>query len=283
MTVPAGDRPLAGRYVLTDRIGTGATGSVWRAYDLAEDRWLAAKLLGRHDAALRLRFAREYAVRIEHPHVLAPTGWAEDAGRSALLTDLVRGGTLAGLVGRHGPLPSLYVAVLMRQLLDGLVAVHAAGVVHRDVTPANVLLEPTRRSSPYLRLGDFGVATATDPLAGPPPGPIGTSGFAAPEQVGERPAAPDPRQDLYAAGRVGLFALTGAAAHVTGTSLLGWLCRLAATDPGERPHSAAEARYELDDLELPSWEPRANGPDVIDVLGDAPVTGSGTGSGAGSA
>lgn len=274
MTGPLRERPIAGRYVLVDRIGTGAMGSVWRAYDLGTQTWQAAKLLT-HGAPehreLRLRFAREYAVRIDHPHVVAPTGWATDAGVALLLMDLVRGGTLAGLVERHGPLPTLYVAQLVGQLLEALQAVHAAGVVHRDVTPSNVLLEPTGRGAPYLRLADFGVATATDPASGPPPGPIGTTGFTAPEQ-GERPA--DPRQDLYAAGRVGLFALTGAAAHVTGTSLLDWLCRLGASDAADRPRSAAEALYELHGLELPAWEPRPGGPDVVDRLGDRPVPGA---------
>lgn len=260
--------PVAGRYVLADRIGTGAMGSVWRAYDLRGERWLAAKVLTCADAELRLRFAREYAVRIDHPHLVAPTGWADEDGVQMLFMDLVRGGTLATLVADHGPLPTLYVAVLMRQLLEALTAVHAAGVVHRDVTPANVLLEPTGLAAPYLRLGDFGVATATDAATGPPTGPIGTVGFAAPEQG---TGAADPRQDLYAVGRVGLFALTGAAAHLTTTSLLAWLLGLAAADPGARPRSAAEALYELDGLELPAWEPRTGGPDVHDRIGDVPV------------
>lgn len=267
MAGPLGDtaRPIAGRYVLADRIGGGAMGSVWRAYDLRSERWLAAKVLTCTDAALRLRFAREHAVRIGHPHVVTPTGWADEDGVQMLFMDLVRGGTLAALVAEHGPLPALYVAVLMRQLLEALDAVHAAGVVHRDVAPANVLLEPTRLAAPYLRLGDFGVATSTDAPSGPPAGPIGTSGFAAPEQA-TTPAAP--AQDLYAAGRVGLFALTGAAAHVTTTSLLAWLLRLTAVEPADRPRSAAEALYELDGLELPAWEPRPGGPDVRDRIGD---------------
>ena len=94
--------------------------------------------------------------------------------------DLVRGGSLDALLRRHGPLPASYVVVLLDQLLQALDAVHAAGVVHRDVKPANLLLEPTGTGRPWLRLGDFGVATlapgrASDPRAGGWSAPTATS------------------------------------------------------------------------------------------------------------
>ena len=72
--------------------------------------------------------------------------------------DLVRGGSVEQLLARHGPLPDAFVRVVLEQTLEALVAVHAAGVVHRDVKPGNLLLEPTGTGRPWVRLGDFGVA-----------------------------------------------------------------------------------------------------------------------------
>ncbi len=184
-----------------DRVGSGAMGSVWRAWDHQQGRWVGAKVLGEHDAGLLLRFVREQSVRVDHPHVVAPTGWAAEDHLVVLTMDLVRGGSLDDLLREHGPLPESYVAVLLAQLLRALAAVHEAGVVHRDVKPANLLLEPTGSGRPHLRLGDFGVATPVDePRLTRHPGVVGTDGYLAPEQADGAP--PDPRQDLYAAGVV---------------------------------------------------------------------------------
>ncbi|MFG1628603.1 protein kinase [Kribbella sp. NPDC049227] len=199
---------FAGRYRLIDLIGTGGMGSVWRAWDLRRSAYVAAKVLGQHDAATLLRFVREQSVRIQHPHVVAPHGWAADDDKVVFAMDLVRGGSVATLLGDHGPLPASYVAVLLDQLLHGLSAVHAAGVVHRDLKPANLLLDVTGTGRPHLRLSDFGVAgligeprmTRTSTI-------LGTPGYLAPEQLAG--ADPDPRQDLYTIGAVALELLTG--------------------------------------------------------------------------
>ena len=122
--------------------------------------------------------------------------------------DLVRGGDLEQLLARHGPLPDSYVRVVLDQVLEALVAVHAAGLVHRDVKPGNLLLEPTGTGRPWVRLGDFGIAVASgDPRLTRAPGGVGTGGYMPPEQVAGAP--PDPRQDLYAAGVVATQLLTG--------------------------------------------------------------------------
>ena len=200
--------PLAGRYVLLDQVGTGGMGSVWRARDLRSGELVAAKVLGAHDSAMLLRFVREQSLRIRHPHLLTPSGWAADDHRVVFGMDLVRGGSLDELLTENGALPASYVGVLLDQLLQALAAVHTAGVVHRDVKPANLLLEPTSAGPPFLRLGDFGVAVPVEDVRlTRGPAVVGTDGYLAPEQVAG--AAPDPRQDLYAAGVVATQLLTG--------------------------------------------------------------------------
>jgi len=270
------DHPVAGRYVLVDQIGAGGMGSVWRAYDIRTQSWVAAKVLTQRTSAMLLRFVREQGLRIQHPHVVAPTGWAADDDVVVFTMDLIRGGTVADLVAEHGPLPLGYAAVLLDQLLQALGAVHAAGVVHRDVKPANLMLEVTGRSRPHLRLGDFGVAATTDAVRlTQAPGMVGTEGYAAPEQAAGAP--PDPRQDLYAAGRVAIQMLTGLGPRLqTGipdTPLAPLLRALTAEDPADRPASAADAQRWLlllgAERNPGGFRPRPDGPEVRDRLGDA--------------
>ena len=128
-----GNPPLAGRYLLIDQIGAGGMGSVWRAWDLRNQTFVAAKVLGQHDSGMLLRFVREQSVRIRHPHVVAPSGWAAEDNLVVFTMDLVKGGSVQTLLGDHGKLPESYVAVVLDQTLQALEAVHNAGVVHRDV------------------------------------------------------------------------------------------------------------------------------------------------------
>ncbi len=260
--------PLAGRYVLLDQVGSGGMGSVWRARDRRTGAEVAVKVLGAHDSSMLLRFVREQSLRIQHPHVVAPTGWAAEDHLVVLAMDLVRGGSLDALLRRHGPLPASYVVVLLEQLLQALDAVHAAGVVHRDVKPANLLLEPTGTGRPWLRLGDFGVATlAQDVRLTREPGLVGTDGYLAPEQVAGAP--PDPRQDLYAAGVVAAQLLSGRPPRpgvhpdVQAGPLRAWVESLLASDPVLRPATAAAALERLRRLAVPPGGPW---PDVTDQL-----------------
>ncbi len=200
---------FAGRYELVDPIGRGGVGAVWRAWDHRRRRYVAAKVLLQSDAHSLLRFVREQALRIDHPHVLAPTSWAADDDKVLFTMDLVAGGSLVHLVGDYGPLPPAFVCTLLDQLLSGLAAVHAEDVVHRDIKPANVLLEATGRGRPKLRLSDFGIAmrlgeprlTETDLV-------VGTPGYLAPEQM--MGAEPDFPADLFAVGLLALYLLEGA-------------------------------------------------------------------------
>jgi len=269
---------FAGRYRLIDLIGTGGMGSVWRAWDLRRATFVAAKVLGQHDAATLLRFVREQSLRIEHPHVVAPHGWAADDDRVVFAMDLVRGGSVATLLGDHGPLPPAYVAVLLDQLLHALSAVHAARVVHRDVKPANLLLEVTGTGRPHLRLSDFGVAGLLDePRMTRHSTVLGTPGYLAPEQL--TGADPDPRQDLYAVGAVAVELLTGERPGATGPlpdlggPLGTFISTLTAPDPSDRPASAAAAGRllaETGTLPPPGTDPWAHTPDAPEVFDQLP-------------
>jgi serine/threonine protein kinase len=264
--------PIAGRYVLVDQIGAGGMGSVWRVWDLRSEKLLAAKVLGSHDSGMLLRFVREQSVRIQHPHVVAPSGWAAEDDLVIFTMDLVRGGSVATLLGDHGPLPESYVAVVLDQALQALEAVHAAGVVHRDLKPANLLLEPTGTRRPHVRLGDFGVAALVDDVRLTRfPGAIGTRGYMAPEQaVG---AAPDPRQDLYGLGVVGIEMLTGVPPRqqsgVPDGRLRPLLAALTDPDSEKRPASASAALNLLHRIGVPPaapWQDDPEPPEVFDQL-----------------
>ncbi|MEU2066721.1 serine/threonine protein kinase [Streptomyces anulatus] len=199
---------FAGRYELIDPVGRGGVGAVWRAWDHRRRRYVAAKVLQQSDAHTLLRFVREQALRIEHPHVLAPASWAADDDKVLFTMDLVSGGSLAHVIGDYGPLPPRFVCLLLDQLLSGLSTVHAEGVVHRDIKPANILMEATGTGRPHLRLSDFGISmrkgeprlTETDYV-------VGTPGYFAPEQM--MGAEPDFPADLFAVGLVALYLIQG--------------------------------------------------------------------------
>ena len=149
---------------------------------------------------------------------------------------------------------------------------HAAGVVHRDVKPANLLLEPTAAGAPFLRLGDFGVAVPVEDVRlTRGPAVVGTDGYLAPEQAGG--AAPDPRQDLYAVGVVATQLLLGRpprpgrAPMVPEGPLRPLVTALVDPDPscGHPPRRAALER--LRRIEVPADGPW---PVVPDRLGDPP-------------
>lgn len=283
---PSAPAPLAGRYVLVDQIGVGGMGSVWRAWDLRTERFVAAKVLGQHDGGMLLRFVREQSVRIQHPHVVAPSGWAAEDHLVVFTMDLVRGGSVQTLLGDHGPLPESYVAVVLDQTLQALEAIHGAGVVHRDIKPANLLLEATGTHRPVVRVGDFGVAALVDDVRLTRfPGAIGTDGYMAPEQV--QGAAPDPRQDLYATGVVAIQMLTGLPPRQQQGPPPGLLAPLLAAmtspDPERRPASASAALDHLRRLGVPTgapWQSDPEPPEVFDQLGDVPVPSAAAPSGA---
>lgn len=280
---------FAGRYELADPIGRGGVGAVWRAWDHRRRRYVAAKVLLQSDAHSLLRFVREQALRIDHPHVLAPASWAADDDKVLFTMDLVSGGSLVHLIGDYGPLPPSFVCTLLDQLLAGLAAVHAEDVVHRDIKPANILLEATGTGRPRLRLSDFGIAMRLgEPRLTETNLVVGTPGYLAPEQM--MGAEPDFPADLFAVGLVALYLLEGAkpdakaliqyfAAHGTPSApqsvpapLWQVVASLLQPDPQARFRTATGARKALAAARelLPEPGPEDESIEIFDQLGPLP-------------
>ena len=200
---------VAGRYELVRPLGHGAMATVDLARDVELDRPVALKRLAENlarDDELRRRFLREarLAARLGHPNVVRVFDVGEDDGRPFIAMEYVEGETLAELVARRGRLPAREAAGLGMQMCAGLAAAHAAGLVHRDVKPQNLLLG----TDGTLKLGDFGIAAGHEgtrlTLAGTV---LGTAGYLAPEQArGEQVTA---AADVYAVGAVLYELLTG--------------------------------------------------------------------------
>ncbi|WNI23710.1 protein kinase domain-containing protein [Streptomyces sp. ITFR-16] len=280
---------FAGRYELVDPIGRGGVGAVWRAWDHRRRRYVAAKVLQQSDAHTLLRFVREQALRIEHPHVLAPASWAADDDKVLFTMDLVSGGSLAHVIGDYGPLPPRFVCTLLDQLLSGLSTVHAEGVVHRDIKPANILMEATGTGRPHLRLSDFGISMRKgEPRLTETNYVVGTLGYFAPEQM--MGAEPDFPADLFAVGLVALYLLQGTkpdsqaliehfAAHGTPGAPEGipeplWqvIAGLLQPDPQDRFRTATGARKALTAAAemLPEPEDHEEPVEVFDQIGPLP-------------
>jgi serine/threonine protein kinase len=236
--------PVAGRYVLLEEIGRGGSGRVHRARDLRTRTYVAAKVLRGGEADALLRFVREQAHRIDHPHVLSPLGWAAEDDVALIAMELVRGGSLRDLQCREGRLSQPAVALLLAQLLDALAAVHDRGVVHGDVKPANLLVRAGVR--PHLLLADFGVATCSrDVVQVVGHGAVGTPAYLPPERLAG--AGPDPGQVVYAAGLVARRLLSAASPLLT-------LCdSMTRADPERRPTAAAARRRLQELVPLSGW------------------------------
>ncbi|MEU9299031.1 serine/threonine-protein kinase [Streptomyces sp. NPDC048269] len=281
---------FAGRYELIDPIGRGGAGAVWRAWDHRRRRYVAAKVLLQSDAHTLLRFVREQALRIDHPHVLAPASWAADDDQVLFTMDLVSGGSLGHVIGDYGPLPPRFVCTLLDQLLSGLAAVHAEGVVHRDIKPANILMEATGTGRPHLRLSDFGISMRKgEPRLTETNYVVGTPGYFAPEQL--LGAEPDFPADLFAVGLVALYLLQGRKpdsqglvehflAHGTPGAPEGvpaplWdvIASLLQPDPHSRFKTATGARKALAEAVelLPPAAPGGDPVEVFDQLGPLPA------------
>lgn len=181
---------LGGRYLLERRLGVGGMAVVHLARDTVLDRPVAVKLLAERfgdDDELRERFLREgrFAAKLSHPHVVAVFDTGEEDGRPYIVMEHVEGASLSEELERRRTIPPEEVAELGRQACAGLAHAHAAGVVHRDVKPQNLLL----RSDGLLKVADFGIARggvgATITQAGTL---LGTAAYMAPEVARGDPA-----------------------------------------------------------------------------------------------
>ncbi|TQM79113.1 serine/threonine protein kinase [Saccharothrix saharensis] len=203
------DRTIAGRYRLTERIGTGGMGVVWRAEDQRLRRVVAVKeLLSRigFDQESIDRAVREgrIAARLSHPNVIALYDVVEHDGHPWLIMEYLPSRSLATVMTERGTLPADEVVRLGTQLANGLAAAHAAGVVHRDVKPGNVLVTEFGT----VKVTDFGTSRAADEATVTASGMlVGTPAYLAPEVArggkGEFPA------DVFALGATLYAALEG--------------------------------------------------------------------------
>jgi serine/threonine-protein kinase len=199
-----GQRLLAGRYRLLERIDEGGAGEVWRARDEKLDRDVAVKVLGPGaDEAFRARFADEArrAAAVVHPNVVTVFDEGRDGGDAFMVMELVAGKTLRDLILERGPLPPHEVARLVTGVAAALDAAHAAGVIHCDLKPANVIVDREGTA----KLTDFGIARAARDQGEQEL--LGTARYIAPERVEGGPVTP--RTDVYGLGLLAYELLAG--------------------------------------------------------------------------
>lgn len=209
------DPRTVGEYRTLVRLGAGGMGVVYLARSPGGALAAVKVIRAEHaaDPGFRARFRREAeaAGRVTGPWVVPVTGTDPEAREPWLATAFVPGPSLGEAVGEHGPLPTATVRALGSRLAEALAAVHAAGLLHRDVKPGNVLL-----ALDGPRLIDFGIARHEGATALTATGAvIGTPGFLAPEQASAGPLGPG--CDVFSLGCVLAYAATGRRPFGTGT------------------------------------------------------------------
>jgi serine/threonine protein kinase/DNA-binding beta-propeller fold protein YncE len=217
--VPGGFAPgsrIAG-YLLEEQIGQGGMAVVFRAHDERLDRTVALKILApalASDEAFRQRFMRESraAAAVDDPHIIPVFEAGEASGVLFIAMRWVRGGDVKSLVGQFGPMAPARVADILSQVASALDAAHTRGLVHRDVKPANMLLDASAGSGrpDHVYLSDFGLSKGslqTSGLTGTGTF-LGTLDYISPEQIEGKPV--DGRADEYALACAAFELLTGA-------------------------------------------------------------------------
>ncbi|SEG65230.1 Protein kinase domain-containing protein [Saccharopolyspora kobensis] len=205
-------RLIGGRYQVIQELGRGGMGIVWRAWDQVIGREVAIKELHLPDGvppAERqvyeervLREART-AGRLNDPAVVTVHDVLAEAGTTYIVMELVQAVTLNQYVAQHGPLRPEQAADLARQVVSALESAHAAGIVHRDVKPSNIMVADGR-----VKLADFGIAqTLDDPRLTTSGAIIGSPSFMAPERL--QGADASPASDLWSLGATLFFAVEG--------------------------------------------------------------------------
>lgn len=201
--------PLRGRYLLEGRVGAGGMGVVWRARDIRLDRIVAVKVLrpefaGSPEFKDLLLWEGRLAGRVSHPGVVQVRDYDGSAGGVPyLVMEYVAGPSLAAVLSAEGTLSPRCVLGLIAQAADALACAHAAGIVHRDVKPGNVLVDGGR-----VKIADFGIAQVAGAVPLTQAGLVmGTPAYLSPERVAGLPATP--ASDLYGLGMIAYECLTG--------------------------------------------------------------------------
>ncbi|MGO9082539.1 MAG: protein kinase domain-containing protein [Streptosporangiaceae bacterium] len=231
-------RLVAGRYRLGQPVGRGAMGTVWQAHDELLKRSVAVKEVRLEPAAgpgepgtgyeRTLREARA-AARLSHPGVVRVFDVVQEDGRPWIVMELVPGRSLDRVLAENGPLTPAQAAGLGGSVLEALAAAHAAGILHRDVKPGNVLITPDR-----VVLTDFGIATlACDPSLTQAGMVAGTPGFTAPERI--RGQAATPASDLWSLGAMLYAAVEGSGPYDRAGGPAAILAAVTAGPPPQAP------------------------------------------------
>jgi len=274
-TAATAGRLISGRYRLQEPIGRGAMGVVWRGRDELLDRDVAVKEVraaaDNDDIYQRTLREAKAAARLNHPSVVTVFDVVEEDGSPWIVMELVHARSLDRLIAEDGPLRPPQAARLGEQLLGALECAHAAGVLHRDVKPGNVLVA----AADAVKLTDFGIATFPGDPALTQVGMVyGTPGYTAPERVRGDPATP--ASDLWSLGATlytavegrgpfsrpgGSAAIFAAVAHeppprAPSAGPLGRVIdALLQADPAQRPDVATAAMMLSDAAKLADCEP----------------------------
>jgi eukaryotic-like serine/threonine-protein kinase len=229
---------LAERYQLGELIATGGMGTVHRAVDTHLGRPVAVKILKRvlaDDATFLERFRREAraAAVISHPGVARVYDYGERSSEPFIVMELVDGDTLAERIARGGPLPWQHAFAIAEQVAAALSAAHTHGVVHRDVKPANILIDRAGR----VKVTDFGIARAARATTLTRPGMVlGSANYVAPEQAQGNPVGP--AADLYSLGCVLFESVTGTTPYQGRSAVAIATQHVSAPVPDPRDHVA---------------------------------------------
>ncbi|WP_165066266.1 serine/threonine-protein kinase [Marisediminicola senii] len=206
---PSSGLTFGGRYQLTSRVAIGGMGEVWQATDLVIGRTVAIKILkdeylGDPGFLERFRAEARHAALVNHEGIANVFDYGEEDGSAFLVMELVPGEALSTILERERVLATDRVLDIVAQTASALHAAHAAGLVHRDIKPGNLLITPDGR----VKITDFGIARIADQVPLTATGQVmGTVQYLSPEQASGHPASPT--TDIYSLGIVAYESLAG--------------------------------------------------------------------------
>lgn len=207
---------LQDRYDILGQVGSGGAGKVFKAWDKALRRNVAIKRFGAEFGPANSNDERAWReamtlASIQHPNILTVFDFGTDAEGPYVITEFLEGESLDAIVDRGGPLHMKEFRELVRQTLEGLIAAHQIGLIHRDIKPQNIMVTQLASGALQFKILDFGLAKILqEPKVQTMAGNqtiVGSIFYISPEQLSRHPV--DERSDLYAMGCVYYFALTG--------------------------------------------------------------------------